>query len=413
MNRIAQALAAAVGVGILGCVTNSAIFNTGGYSTTTAPMLIALSCGLAIGAAVTGIAWRHRRRTLAILLVIALGAGEAYALLMTAERTLTNREGQQAPLRDAMEKRAKASAAVVEAQRSLDAIGDTPRLAAAKGAKATADRAAIEKAAEDGCRQHCRALLEQQVNTAAAEVEAARREVADDRKAAEQRLGAASAALAGIPIPASPTPLADRLSVEAWWIDLLAAGLASIAANGLAASLIAFATHRSTPPAPTTTTTTAKAQIPLIASIPPPPSEPDLAPPPRQAADEADLFARTMFRPAPKGRVRVRDIRTAYHNWCADLDRAPLPDAEIGTALMVLFTRVGLACETSRGDAEIVGMAWTANRPTGDVVTPATGFIDSTPARCVVDGTAGSRLNAALGHRRRRLGPMVTVGKTG
>jgi hypothetical protein len=43
--------------------------------------------------------------------------------------------------------------------------------------------------------------------------------------------------------PASATPLADRLGLPAWLLDLLTAALGSVAANGSAVGLIAFAAH--------------------------------------------------------------------------------------------------------------------------------------------------------------------------
>lgn len=341
MSRIVCAASAVVGVGILACVTHAAIAASGGYATTAAPLLIALSCGLAIGAAVTGMAWGQKRHTLAIMLVVALGAGEAYALLNTAERTLSYREAQQAPIRGALAKRAKAENVVRDAEQALQEIGSTPRLAAASEAKRTADRGAIEKAAEPGCARNCRALLEQQVNAAAAELEAARHEVEDSRRTAQQRVADARQTLEAIPMPASPTPLADKLGVEAWRIDLLAAGLASVAANGLAALLIAFGAHRGGP------STEAAAPI-------------DVASTQRNIVAEADHFARTMFRPAERGHVRVRDIRPAYHRWCDDLGREPLPDTEIAAALVELFSNVGLQRVKAGASAEVVGITWSA-----------------------------------------------------
>jgi hypothetical protein len=366
MKQFEQWLAGAVGVGILACVTNAAIVNAGGYVTTTAPMVIALACGLAIGSFIVGITWRHRRHVLAVLLVIALGAGEAYTLLVIAERTLANRESQQTPLRDAAQKLTNAKASVAKAEREFSAVGGSSRLQRALDAKARADSAAVEKAAEPSCATNCRALLEQQVATAAAELNAARGDVARERQAAEKRLSDAHAALAKIPLPPSPSPLADRLGVEDWKIDLVAAGLVSIATNGLAALLIAFAAHQGTSATPKKPANSSPLQMPSISTMP---SRDKMAvavteEPPRNAADEAARFSRTMFRPARRGRVRVRDIRVAYKSWCADsLRRDPLPDVMIGQALLELFTRAGLRCDTSRGDADIVGMAWTRHQP--------------------------------------------------
>ena len=178
------------------------------------------------------------------LLAVALIAGEAYALLLTAERTLAHREELQAPLQEHAEARRKAEQRLMRAQTELEAAATgTPRLKRAIAAKSAADAAVVEKAAEKGCAVHCRALLEQQVATASTEVAAARDEMARLQRAAEQEVTYARSALVAMPKVGSGSPLADRLGVAGWEIDLTAAALASIAANGLAAVLIAFAAH--------------------------------------------------------------------------------------------------------------------------------------------------------------------------
>lgn len=54
---------------------------------------------------------------------------------------------------------------------------------------------------------------------------------------------AAKAEVASNPLPASATPLADRLGWAPWVLDLIMAGLLSVGANGLAAALVAFGAH--------------------------------------------------------------------------------------------------------------------------------------------------------------------------
>ena len=65
-----------------------------------------------------------------------------------------------------------------------------------------------------------------------------------------------------------------------------------------------------------------------------------------------------MFRPEPDGRVALRDIREAYHSWCASTRSTPLPDKEIAAALNELFSSVGLLVEGKGADAAIVGIDW-------------------------------------------------------
>lgn len=338
MVRLAHYLAGLVGIGIIGCVAHAAVMATGGYDMgSTVPLTIALASGLGVGSIAIGIAWRDHRRLLALLLIVALMAGEGWALLLTAERAMAQRELQQAPLRLATEERTKATTRLTAASASLAQIGETPRLARALTAKTTADRAVVDSAAKRGCASNCRKLLEQQVETAEREVSHARAEISLARHSAEQEVSEARAALAALPASVSHSPLADRLGVAGWQVDITAASLASLAANGLAALLVCFAAHGGRTPAPT--------RVAWAASKPE-----------RDAAKEADWFARTTFQPQPSGRVPIVDLHSAYRNWCRDHELNPLPDETIGPALSELFSRVGLYREGEGDDAAIVGI---------------------------------------------------------
>ena len=50
MDSFVRVSAGLVGLAIIGCVAHSAIVAGGGYGATGAPLLIALACGLAVGA---------------------------------------------------------------------------------------------------------------------------------------------------------------------------------------------------------------------------------------------------------------------------------------------------------------------------------------------------------------------------
>jgi hypothetical protein len=89
----------------------------------------------------------------------------------------------------------------------------------------------VAKAADKGCFAICRQLLQAQVNTAAAEVAAARAEIEAKRAVPEDKLKQAQAALAMLPLPPSATPLADRLGITGWTLELSQAWLASLAAT--------------------------------------------------------------------------------------------------------------------------------------------------------------------------------------
>jgi hypothetical protein len=363
----ARVLAAFVGVGILCLVVDASISATGGYGTPTARLAIGLAAGLVAGSVAVGVAWEEGRRGIAWCLILALVAGEAWALVQTAERTVAHREQQQAPLHAAADTRAKAVERVKKAEAALAGIGETPRLLKALAAKATADAAVVAKSAEKGCATNCRQLLQGQVDAAAAEVVAARSELEAKRVTADTRLKQARTDLELLPLPPSATPLADRLGVKGWTLDLFQAWLASLAANGLAGFLLAFAahgwrTHRVTviaaPPAPVAEVITPAveddvAHSPLV----------DVTPPStRDAKDEADRFARTTLRPKKAGRVKLAEIRAGYHAWCRNHGLEPLPDLEIGPALAGLFSSVDLYRRGKGASAVIVGVEWSSRK---------------------------------------------------
>jgi hypothetical protein len=364
-------LAAVVGFVIIGCVVHASIMASGGYETGAAPLMIALGCGLAIGSIAVGMAWGDRRWLVTLGLIIALVAGEAYALLLTAERVTAHREAQQAPLKAEAVNRAKAAQRVAKAERALvDAGKDTPRLTRALIAKKAADEAVIAKSAERGCANNCRALLEQQVAVALAEINSARTEAASVGAAAQHDLDEARAALEVLPSSGSASPLADRLGVAGWELDLTAAALASLAANGLAAMLIAFGVHGMlaarhvasaeplSPPAPESLPTLAAARRRRSAAKALP--EPELE---RDPAEEAQLFTRAAFRPRAEGRVYLQDLRSAYRAWCQTHEQTPLPDRKIGPALRDLFSNFDFRLEGHGADTVVVGIEWKPGSP--------------------------------------------------
>src|SRR5262245_33341947 len=355
MTSLARGLAALVSCGIIGCVVDAAVMASGGYGVPSARLRIGLGVGLAVGSICVGVAWHHGHRGIAGCLVAALVAGEAWSLLMTAERTIAHRELQQRPLREESQAYARAIERVRLSKAAVELAPTTSaRLQKADAAKAAADAAVVDKASEKGCLANCRQLLQAQVDAAALEVENARAELRTSAAKVENELATARAALAVMNAPGSATPLADRLGLEGWQVDVTAAALASLAANGLAAFLLTFAAHgwaaRSTP--------VARAEAPTVGieATPTPP-------PARDATKEADRYAGSMFRPKRTGRVKITDIRQAYRGWCNERGLDPLPDPEIGSALNALFSSVGLRRHGEGADAVIVGMEWSRNAP--------------------------------------------------
>ena len=221
-----RVLSAVVGAGIIACVTWAALAAVGGINTPTGPLLVALAFGLVAGSMCAGFAWHNGRKALAVALAILLVTGETYALLNTGERELEAREAKQAPVRTAM----------VERERLQKAVTSTPRLEAALTEQKDVRTRAAAKIAEASCVKLCHELLTKQQAAADEEVKAARAE-------AQATVQAANAALAAIPAVAAVSPLAARINVPDWVLDLIRAGLFSVSANGLGAFLLAFSSH--------------------------------------------------------------------------------------------------------------------------------------------------------------------------
>lgn len=295
-----RSLSVCAGCAIVAATTHVAIMSSGGYDLPTAPLQIAVALGLCVGAVCAGSAAGDGRWILAIVFGIALLSGEAYAIITTSEATLAARDASAAPIRDAENMRA-------EAQR---------RLVTAEAAKAAADNAALTEASKPGCRRECRTLIE-------------------GSKADTQReLNTARAALNNFAPPRSSAPLADKIGVAGWALDLIVAGLRSIAANGLGAALIAFGATRQTrsqpaPAAPSAASCAVEVQT-LRTMLPAP-----------TARDQAARFAREVLTPADAN-TPVADLHPAYLEWCEHRGVEPFAKREIGTELAELFQRTGL-----------------------------------------------------------------------
>jgi hypothetical protein len=245
---ILRALAIAVGLILLAATAHIAIAQSGGYGTPHSFIVLAVAAGVGVGALTIGVAWSERRRGLAFAILIALLCGEAWGLLATGERIIAGREQIQAPLRDQANQHRAAVAALQLAESIKPVHADRSRLVAAERRKQLADDAARAAATDKNCRDNCRLLLQAAVDAAFAEVTAARREITahDSAQTAEinNKIQAATLALRENPMPKSAAPLADRLGLPAWTLDLVTAALGSIAANGLAACMLAFGVHR-------------------------------------------------------------------------------------------------------------------------------------------------------------------------
>ncbi len=209
-TRPLGAIAAAVtGVGIIGAST-FAVITSAHQDLPHAVLTSAMAAGVVAGAITIGRAWRQGRRSLAAAIAVALISAELFGVLLSAERIVAEREAAQATVAKGQAARRYAEDQLIKASSALKA----------------ANAAAVTEAAKPGCKAHCRALLEGQVTLAKAAV--------DD---------AAGLVAANPVVTASGTPLADRLGVAPWALDLLIAALLAVGANGLGAALVAFGCH--------------------------------------------------------------------------------------------------------------------------------------------------------------------------
>lgn len=340
------------GCALIATAAHVIIMTTGGYSNAHAPLAIAIAAGVAIGSIAIGIAWKDRRFAVATAIAFCLVAGEAYTMIATAERVVVSREAAAEPARLIAVQRAAAQKRLDEAKAAIP--GDTSaRITAAQASIDRAETAVATEASKKGCASNCRALLNKAVDDAKSEMAAARAALVEGKKSAQRGIADAEAALAKVPAPKSETPLADKLGLEGWTLDLLAAGLASLAANGLGAALLAFGAHSHREPS-TKAAEVETVQVtlePAPAATPPPvrtsqakrKAKEPLMIEARDALKEADRFARESFRPAKAGRVAFSDIRASYHAWCDEQGMPPLSDREIGSSLNDLFAKVGLS----------------------------------------------------------------------
>jgi hypothetical protein len=234
---------------ILAAVTHVNIEAGTGYGTPASWLMLAVAAGVGVSAFVVGAAWNGGRRWLAAGLVLAVAVGEFFTLTATAERLVAGREASQAPLRADQDALVAAEKRVADARIAFTKakVATSRRLEKAEAAKVAADKAVVDKSAERGCASNCRQLLDKALEAAAAEVAAARDELIAAARKSDTDLQAAQAALSSIKPPPSATPLADRLGLPPWMLDLFHLAMGSVAANGLAFLLIAFGAHRARP----------------------------------------------------------------------------------------------------------------------------------------------------------------------
>lgn len=328
-----RALAISTGLALLAAATWAVIVDAN-LSGPHAALVGAMAFGTAAGALVMARSnWR-----IGLVVLLAVLTGEAYGMLATAERIIRHRETQAAA-------EARASPATARARDDL---------AAARAAIVRHDDAARQRIAEKSCAVECRRLLDQ-----------TRAALVADRDVATAALSVT---------PGRSTPLADRLGLAPWIVDLLAAGLLALGANGLAFVLIAWGAH-----APKRSHHAGRADDPV--SVPDStqradaghrsggvdPDQPGAAEPGRVIAlrrrangRDARRFALERLRPDSQGAVPLKAVAEAYWQWCdgQSLDRPDM--ASTVTQIMGLFGAISVETElTPQRDVIARGIALT------------------------------------------------------
>ena len=320
-----------------------AVEASGGIASASAPGLVALVVILAVGAAAIGHAVAGKHVAIAVVIGLGMLAGEAAAMLQTAQRVTAAREAMRAPMAAVTARRQFAADELAKAEAAKPMLADRARLTAAELAKSEADTAARVKSTDKGCRANCRLLLQAAVDSASREVEMARSEIAshdaEQASAVVSRIEKAKAALAALPPPQSATPLADNTGLPEWALDVFEALALSLAINLPASALIALGVKlgAARPYLRSLDAPAATAQTPLNLQLP------QLER--RDAMAEAERFGIAMLRPDRDARLSASDLRAAYLNWCDATGIQPLPIGEIATALGKLFRKSGIVVD--------------------------------------------------------------------
>ena len=339
---IGRWLAGAVGALILGAAAHVTIEHTGGYHTPHAILTAAIALGVAAGALTIGAAWSNRRYMIALWIALALICGESFGLLRTAERLVEERDRAQAPVAQVEQRRERLADELDRLHASLATLKSSDRLGAALETQAAVAATVAAKSAERGCASNCRKLLEAQVEAASREVAAARAAMDARRTTIGREIDETKAAIAALPASRAASPLAERLGLEAWVLDVLAAVLGSVGANGLGAALLAFSAHQ---------VAVADAQKGT-----PRATEADY----RHIAD----FASSCLEEASSGGSPLTEIEESYLRWSRQAGEPALPASLRAEVLRAAFDHLGFPIVEGEGGffVERVKVAPTALR---------------------------------------------------
>lgn len=342
------------GLSALGAATLMSVVNAGGIYAPMAPGIIAMAVILAVGSA--GVSYAHAQdfSVIAVALGVCMLVSESGAGLMTARRVMENREALRAPIAELATKRQAAAAELASAEAAKPATPDNKRLNDAEAAKSVAEAAVREKAADKGCRENCRLLLQAAVDTAQREVEAARAEIEDFARNESQRLEnrrtAAKAALATLPPARSATPLSDETGVPEWAFDIWEALALSIGLNIPGSLLIGLAVNS----APIRSTGEGNASFERLHA-----QRVDFASTAISARPMGSVskFMLEKIEPSESSRVEVGDVYKAYRDWCRASSLDAMSVERFGEALKGAIEQSEIEAIKSRGRVYLKGLA--------------------------------------------------------
>ena len=344
-----------VGLILVGSAAHGTIIVTGGYEQPSAIITMALALGVAVGAAAIGAAAGHGRIMLAVAIGLGLAAAESYTLLSTSERVIASREAEQAVLREGKKRHENAEARLAAAREAAQKSGEVPPTSSnesiAQRAVDGAVKAIREQAALPSCRENCRQQLLAQATNARRELDTAQAEAAQAlkelRQKADLELAEAQHVLSTSPMPSSATPLADRLGVRPWLLDVIAATLLSLGVNGLGAALIALAAHGRGPlPSPGLYHLARRPSLHGTAND-------NVAP---HVPGHVSNFVGQYLKPAESGRIEVGDLYKAYLAWCRSSNFQPCDMSAFGDQLKDASDAVGIRTRTHKDKVFLVGV---------------------------------------------------------
>jgi hypothetical protein len=307
----------------------------GGYAEPQAHLVIVMFAAIVAGALAVAYARRMGQPVVASTLAASIFIGEGYLALLTLERAMRHQEAIEEPIRHEQLNRGRVTQRLDEARVTL-ALTSTPRLERALDNQQSLLMIAAKAAERRTCSVRCMADHEQRTDAAAAEVRAARDELASRQQAAAVGLQEAEQELASMPAPRTISPLADVLGWLPWQVSAIRAMMLSLALNLPAAIMIYLGAH--------TLFKGDRIRSQWIITN---------YRTPREAEQHLERFSAACLVPREGGAIRIEDLGASYAHFCEFSRERPMSDFEAGMTYQRLLT----ATEADGYDGIIHGAA--------------------------------------------------------